>query len=331
MYRGSPLVAFHQRSESSNDGDVSLCVPNHQGYDGGCALADGRNRPDWDHLPSGRMSLLDMMNFSYFAFSTAVHLVAQDLGYASYVLSQENAPPLDDAQRALIRNHVEYLAHKCVDLLLERSVARLSRIMFMMNRNYSRSELAQELEILLQAIDDDIQFEYFFHYRRDRGVLFLTWRGEWGSTISAFPSAASEIEEGIDCFGLEHNAACVFHMTRVAELGMRSLARERRVAFPNHPLEWAEWENVIDQIDSKARAATTGMSRGPERDAARAFYTAAVAQLRSFKETRNRIMHMRGSFDELDARRAINQVRDFMNGLSAKIGEKTKTPIRRWP
>ena len=75
------------------------------------------------------------------------------------------------------------------------------------------------------------------------------------------------------------------------------------------------------------------MPRGPKRDAARAFYTSAVAQLRAFKETRNRIMHMRGSFDELDARRAIDQVRDFMNGLSAKLGEKTRQPISlsRWP
>jgi hypothetical protein len=98
-------------------------------------------------------------------------------------------------------------------------------------------------------------------------------------------------------------------------------------------LEWADWENIIDQIDAKAKAATTAMSRGPERDAARAFYTAAVAQLRAFKETRNRVMHMRGSFDELDAQRAINQVREFMNGLSAKIGEKTRRsiPLSRWP
>ena len=119
-------------------------------------------------------------------------------------------------------------------------------------------------------------------------------------------------------------------MMRVAEIGMRALARERQVSFPRHPLEWAEWEKLIDQIESKARDATAGMPRGPERDAARAFYTSAVAQLRAFKETRNRIMHMRGNFDELDAQRAINQVRDFMNGLSAKIGEKTHRPIRKW-
>ena len=40
-------------------------------------------------------------------------------------------------------------------------------------------------------------------------------------------------------------------------------------------------------------------------------------------------MHVRRSYDELDALKAINQVRDFMNGLSAKIGEKTRRPIRR--
>jgi hypothetical protein len=132
---------------------------------------------------------------------------------------------------------------------------------------------------------------------------------------------------------LEHNTACVFHMMRIAELGMRALAHERQISFKKHPLEWADWENIIDQIDANAKAATTTMSRGPERDAARAFYTSAVAQLRAFKETRNRVMHTRGSFDELDAQRAINQVREFMNGLSAKIGEKTRRPIplSRWP
>ena len=80
-----------------------------------------------------------------------------------------------------------------------------------------------------------------------------------------------------------------------------------------------------------SKAATAGTPSGPERDAARTFYTAAVAQLRAFKETRNQIMHMRGDFDELDAIRAINRVRDFMNGLSAKIGEKTRRPIGKWP
>jgi hypothetical protein len=201
----------------------------------------------------------------------------------------------------------------------------------MIDTHYSYLDLAKELETLLQAIEDDVRLEYFFHYRRDKGLMLLRVPSDWAPTLSAFPSVKPEIDAGVDCYALEHNAASVFHMMRVSEIGMRALARERQVSFPKHPLEWAEWDNIIDQIDSKAKTVTVGMSRGPARDAARGFYTAAVAQLRAFKETRNRIMHMRGRFDELDAQRAINQVRDFMNGLSRKIGEKTRSPIWRWP
>jgi hypothetical protein len=63
-------------------------------------------------------------------------------------------------------------------------------------------------------------------------------------------------------------------------------------------------------------------------DAARAFYSGAVQQFQGFKDKyRNDVMQVRAVYDELDALRAINQVRDFMNALSAKIGEKTRQPI----
>ena len=74
------------------------------------------------------------------------------------------------------------------------------------------------------------------------------------------------------------------------------------------------------------------MAPGPAKDAAAAFYSGAIGQMHAFKDTyRNVTMHVRKRYDELDALRAINQVRDFMNGLSSKIGEKTSRPIKRWP
>jgi hypothetical protein len=120
-------------------------------------------------------------------------------------------------------------------------------------------------------------------------------------------------------------------MMRIVELGMRALARERKVSFPDKPLEWAEWEHVIDKIASEAKNVIAPMSRGPAKDAAKTFYADAVAQMRSFKEARNRVMHMRGDFDDLDATRTMRRVQEFMSGLSAKIGERTRQPISRWP
>jgi hypothetical protein len=272
-----------------------------------------------------------MMNFSYYSFATAVQLVAQDMAYESYALTQQDASPFNEARRAGIKNHIEYLSRKCGELLLERADARLQRVSLMLSRHYSRAELVQELEALLQAIDDDIRLEYFLHYRRDKGKILLMIPGDWTATLAAFPSARDEIEEGVDCYALEHNTACVFHIMRVAELGLRALGRERGVSFPKIPLEWANWQNILEQTEAKARAATRAMSAGPAKDAALAFYSGAIGQIHAFKDTyRNAVMHARKRYTEVEALRAINQVRDFMNGLSSKIDEKTKRPIRRW-
>jgi len=68
------------------------------------------------------------------------------------------------------------------------------------------------------------------------------------------------------------------------------------------------------------------------RDAALGFYTGTLGQFHAFKELyRNAVMHVRADYDGFDALRAIGQVHDFMTGLSEKIGEKTRGPIRKWP
>lgn len=305
----------------------------HHGYDAGCGLDGGRNPPA-SGLPSGRMSLLEMINWSLSGFVAALQTLSMEMANAARKAHADPDARLSPEDRERITANLNYISEQIRKLSLEGPEERLGRIFtgLRIGGDPSYATLANELNILGQAIEDGIRYERFFRYEREKARPLMRMPGEWAASLAKFASAQSEIEAGLDCYGLERYPACVFHMMRVAEIGMRALARERQVTFPNHRLEWAEWENVIDQIDSKAKAATAGMSRGPERDAARAFYAAAIAQLRAFKETRNRIMHTRGPvFDDLDALRAINQVRDFMNGLSAKIGEKTKTPIRRWP
>jgi hypothetical protein len=94
---------------------------------------------------------------------------------------------------------------------------------------------------------------------------------------------------------------------RVVEIGMRALARERGVTFPRHPLEWAGWQNILEQTEKKAKAATDGMPRGPKKDAMQAFYSGAVGQLQGSRTLRNVVMHVRCSYDELDAPRAISR------------------------
>ena len=215
---------------------------------------------------------------------------------------------------------------------LQAATDRISRFRRALWQGIDYEQYKTELKYLREAIEDGLKERYVYYYPAEKAKLLRAFEEDWKPILVKFPSVMDDGLRGIDCYASGQYTASVFHMMRVAEIGLRALARERQVTFPKHPLEWADWQNILEQTESKARSATNGMSRGPKRDAMQAFYSSAIAQVHAFKDTyRNVVMHVRRSYDELDALRVIHQVRDFMNGLCAKIGEKTRAPIRRWP
>jgi hypothetical protein len=64
------------------------------------------------------MSLLIMINFSYFSFASAVQLVAQDMALAHYVATKPEASPPNEGHRAAIKNHLEFLSRKCAGVIV---------------------------------------------------------------------------------------------------------------------------------------------------------------------------------------------------------------------
>jgi hypothetical protein len=281
-------------------------------------------------MPCGRWSLFDMMNFSLRSFAIAMRLTTQEIFMA---MAHPASDIIATVDKERVTNNLQFIATKCRQLALNSAENRLQRCFGLLTSSLPQTydELRREFETLHEAIEDDIKAEYFYHYPRPK-VMLLILNAEWLPVFDAFPSSRKEVDEGLDCYAPGHPTAAVFHMMRVAELGMRALARERQVTFPKHPLEWADWQNILDLTEKNAKTATGNMSRGPAKDAALAFHNGAIAHLHALKDMyRNSVMHMRRSYDDLDAQRAIGQVRDFMTGLCRKIGEKTKTPIRRWP
>jgi hypothetical protein len=277
-----------------------------------------------------------MFNFGLHSFMHAMWAIRQISAEFVVNIQSEEPRQISDVDKQRLHGVLEFAKTQCVNVGLQSAEHRLGRVFTDLRTRpqNSYSWVVIELGILLQAIEDDSQFERFYHYPKAKGQLVLRIPADWGDTIGAFPSAKLEIEEGVDCYALEHNTSAVFHMMRVAELGLRALARERQLSWPNKPkpIEWAEWQELIDKIEKGGRSAALSHPKGPSRDAALAFYSGACGQFHAFKDKyRNLVMNFRASYDELDALRAINQVRDFMNGLSAKVKENTRRPIRKWP
>jgi hypothetical protein len=248
--------------------------------------------------------------------------------------------PLADESLALLRERVGRAKDLATEINLTGTTRTLDRLLTAIGdpADHKRhmivnfaTDIAHLLGEVAQRLQEELEEHHFVMLDNNKSAVLLHVDDDWAPSIKKFRSAEYDIKNGVDCYACEHDTACVFHMMRVAEIGLRALSREREVSFPDKPIEWAQWEELIDKIDAGGKAVANALAKGPERDAARAFYRGAVGQFHSFKDRyRNVVMHVRKRYDSPAALRSINEVRDFMNGLSAKIGEKTRGPIQRW-
>jgi hypothetical protein len=190
-------------------------------------------------------------------------------------------------------------------------------------------EFIGEIRTLREAIEHDIWSRFFYCYPKAGADELMDSGADWKPVFDNFKIASADVIAAVDCWALGHGTASVFHLMRVAEYGLRALARERRVKLPKkQALEWADWRTVIDGIANKVHA-IANKKRGPARDAALEFYRGAMGSFESFKDAyRNNVMHARKSYNVQEALAVMHHVRDFMNRLASKIDETGKKQIK---
>jgi hypothetical protein len=96
--------------------------------------------------------------------------------------------------------------------------------------------------------------------------------------------------------------------------------------FPDKPLELAEWQNILDQCDSKILAMKV-LPRGTHKDEELHFHSQAAVQFRYFKDAwRVRVAHARETYEEAPAIRVFTHTLEFFETLSERLKEP-KPPV----
>jgi hypothetical protein len=147
--------------------------------------------------------------------------------------------------------------------------------------------------------------------------------GELVSDVAAgcFPKACAELRDAGTALAAGLDTACVFHAMRGAEMGLRVLAKDPGVEFPDKPRELADWHNLIDQSESKIRQIGQ-RPKTAERDENLRFYSFAASQFRYFKDGwRVRVSHARENYTESEARRVLDHTCDFFGTLAERLSE----------
>lgn len=153
----------------------------------------------------------------------------------------------------------------------------------------------------------------------------------------AFPSAVSDIQAACNCFAVDQNTACVFHAMRACEIGLRALARDRRIKFKRGSLDKQQWGEIIKQTDvyiGKIREEDGKNWRSEGlKEAQVDFYHRAIIEFRSVNEAwRRHTAHAHEGYfyDDLEAERVINHVCAFLDRLSVKISERGRLLPIHW-
>lgn len=203
------------------------------------------------------------------------------------------------------------------NLGLEATRNRITRFTMGLSQPCTVNYVESELRTLRETMDDELQYERFFHYPRAKSLRILTIPGDWATALAAFPSAKKDIEEAVDCYALDHNTACVFHLMRVLEHGLRAFAADVGKSF-----DIQNWQNIIDEIESAIRVEAKGLPRGAPRMERLQFLSEAAKEFHYFKDGwRNYVSHNRVEYDEHQCLSALEHTRSFMNAISSRLSE----------
>ena len=179
------------------------------------------------------------------------------------------------------------------------------------------NDLGVECRVLRETIEMGLKGQLIYRYPNEWAVVLWRWQDDWKAVIEKFPSAKEDIRAAVDCWALGHGTAGVFHLMRVLEYGLTVLAADlgKDVGVQN-------WQNVIDQIESEIRNLGKTLPRGIEKSDRLLFLSQAAKELVYFKDGwRNYVSHNRGTYDQYQARSAMEHVRSFMTVLASRLSE----------
>ena len=259
--------------------------------------------------PGQLWSLLDMLRF----YAASFGIVMSNIARTNAMIRAFEG----------VEGDLEYL-RKEIEALLEETSAHVMTLPLplMLIHQFERLEKSVqtapigELAILLRELHNNVTSElssrYFLMLSVNERVLYEQQDPPFGEKVQGkFPEAALDIAAASRCHALGEWTACVFHLMRVLEHGLRLIADEVGVNAAQE-----NWKNVIDQIESKIRAFEQ-LPKTPEKETRLRFLSGAAAQFRYFKDAwRNHVSHANKNYDEHSASPVWVHVESFMIALT---------------
>jgi hypothetical protein len=279
-------------------------------------------------------TLLDMIRFTGELFAhVLVRLQDMEDGARNHCtfLPNRDQPVPPDHIRRLILPFLRIAQKQCEAVELTGALARIELFEISCKMHFTYQEYTTQAQVLREAIETDLRFRRFAYVPVNRAEQLDKIDSEWATVQSQFLSAKPDIRAAVECYALDRNTAAVFHAMRVVEWGLRALCaslgfRRLRQKFKKSgsvsyiPIEYSEWENILNQLQDRIDAKTRKIKRGPIKQQHQEFYYPVLQDIRAIRDAwRNHVMHTRQEYEAKDADAILGHVKRLMNTLATRI------------
>ncbi|SRR6266478_308709 len=196
------------------------------------------------------------------------------------------------------------------------------------------SVLHARLKAILKGVEHNLDLRRFMFIPAEQAPYWNSFFTLGDEFLITFPHDAKvELQELGNCFCAGRWTACVLHSMRLAEHGLRKLAKSFKIKISDRgkicPIEYGDWNKIITEIRNKI-IEVRKKPVGPKKEEALQFYSQSADHCEYMKDIwRNELAHTRRFYDKSEALGVINRVRDFIQMLAKHYVQKEIKRIRK--
>ena len=275
--------------------------------------------PPWREHPFRLFSWLDMEKFSAKSFYLIIQRLTEMQSAAFYHTSDAFALVSQPAVDRIKIIMLPVVKAECQKIGLRYSIKEIDRILAeITSPKLTNRQLQVAMTSILNRICDELDGNLFLHVSPAHADYYTQSVPLFGDGVdNAFQSAAYDISEAGKCLALDAHTACVCHLMRVLEHGLRALAKRLHVPFDNKP-----WNSVIEVAEKRLRTIQQRKRKPKNWRVDEKFYSEVLAHFRLLKNAwRNYSMHVYEHYDDAIATSVFAHVKAFMQHLSTKLKE----------
>ncbi len=267
-----------------------------------------------------------MQYFNVCHFVRALDLIEDSVNRCVRVIEGSMGIARDQPVPKDVTDHIGpslmYLRAKCLECELSNATQRIDqKFVTGLHRGITFGELIHQFSELKRDIDNDLEYRRFVFIPSSGAQVLDGLGGRWGAIWKVVPASEKDARDAALCFGVGLHTAVVFHSMRVAEFGLRHLAKKMGVSLLDHgkkiPIEYGTWDKIITNCKNKIAAARQ-LPKNSKSEERLQYYTRAADHCEFMKDIwRNEASHARKTYIEPEARGALDRVHAFMEFLSA--------------